>query len=206
MNIEANALGAPAGPITVEQWGAMEGPPHYELVDGRLQEKPEVAFWHDILLFRLVGFMIAHINRHGLGQLVGSTTPMRVSAFGGRKPDLFLVPPDQYHRVGKNVFHGVPPFVGEILSATTEHIDRTDKRDEYARLGVGQYWLIDFPNRAIEVYHLRDLTEGGRAYELAETVKGDAVFRPALFPGLEIPLAEVWPTEFENLPALGPGD
>ena len=100
MNIETTALGAPPGPITVAQWGAMEGPPHYELVDGRLQEKPEVASWHDMLLFQLVGFLVAHIKRHGLGQLVGSTTPLEISAFSGRKPDLFLIPTDQYHGSG----------------------------------------------------------------------------------------------------------
>jgi len=206
MNIQANAPGAPARPITLNEWGEMEGPPHYELVDGRLQEKPEVASWHDMLLFNLVAILTAQVKKHGLGQLVGSTTPMQTAAFSGRKPDLFLIPRDQYGRTGRNVFHGIPPFVAEILSATTEHIDRTDKRDEYAQLGVGQYWLIDFPNRAIEVYELRDRPDGTRAYELTETVRGDAVFRPSLFPGLEIPLAEVWPTEFENLPHLGPGD
>jgi Uma2 family endonuclease len=198
MNVEPITLAAPPGPITVARWGAMEGPPFYELVNGYLQEKPEVAAWHDMMLFHLVGFLVAHVKRHGLGQLVGSTTPLQVSAEGGRKPDLFLIPPDQYHLVGKNVFHGIPPFAAEILSPTTEHIDRTDKRDEYAQLGIGQYWLIDFPNRAIEIYYLRDLPEGGRAYELTETVRGDDVFRPSLFPGLEIPLAEVWPVEFEN--------
>ena len=35
-------------------------------------------------------------------------------------------------------------------------------------------------------------------FALVDSVKGDAVFRPAMFPGLEIPLKEVWPTEFEN--------
>jgi Uma2 family endonuclease len=198
MSAQPTTLAARPGPITVAQWGAMEGPPFYELVNGYLQEKPEVATWHDMMLFRLVGFLIAHVKRQGLGELVGSTTPLQVSAEGGRKPDLFLIPRDQYHLVGKNVFHGIPPFAAEILSPTTEHMDRTDKRDEYAQLGIGEYWLIDFPNRAIEIYDLRDLPEGGQGYELTETVTGDGVFRPSFFPGLEIPLSEVWPTEFEN--------
>ena len=95
-------------------------------------------------------------------------------------------------------FTACRPLRPRSCRRTTAHIDRTDKREEYARLGIGQYWLIDFPNRAVEVYQLRDQPDGSRAYELAETVRGDAVFRPSLFPGLEIPLAEVWPTEFEN--------
>lgn len=197
MNAEPTTLAAPPGPITVEQWGEMEGPPFYELVEGRLREKQELSVWHDFLLFDLAAFLVAYAKAHGLGKIGGATMKVRISALGGRMPDLFLIPRDQYHLVGRNLFHGVPPFAVEILSPTTEHIDRTDKRDEYARLGIGQYWLIDFPNRAIEIYHLRDMPDGGRAYELAETVTGD-VFRPSLFPGLEIPLSEVWPTEFEN--------
>jgi Uma2 family endonuclease len=198
MNIQPTTLTAPPGPITVNQWGEMEGSPFYELVDGRLQERPEMAAWHDMLLFRLVAILFAYVKQHGLGELAGSTTPLEISAFNGRKPDLFLVPPDQYHRVGKNVVHGVPSFVAEILSPTTEHIDRTDKRGEYAQLGIGEYWLIDFPNRAVEVYTLRIAADGVRFYELTDTVKGDGVFRPSLFPDLEIPLSEIWPTEFEN--------
>ena len=198
MNMQPNTLTAPPGLVTIKEWGELEGPPFYELVDGRLVERPEMATWHDILLFALTPYLVPYVKRRHLGQMAGSTTPMQISTLTGRKPDLLLIPPDQYHLVGKNVFHGVPSFVAEILSPTTEHIDRGDKRDEYAQLGIGEYWIIDFPNRAIEIYQLRDQPDGARAYELAETMKGDGVFRPSLFPGLEIPLVEVWPTEFEN--------
>ena len=195
MNAEPTTV---AAPITVEQWGRMEGPPFYELVDGRLREKPEVALWQDILLAALIRFLATYAAENGLGYIAGPTTRLRISARKGRMPDLFLIPKDQVQRAGRNVFHGVPSWVAEILSPTTEHIDRTEKRDEYAQLGIGEYWLIDFPNRAIEIYQLRDQPEGGRAYELTETVRGEGVFRPSLFPGLEIPLSEVWPAEFEN--------
>jgi hypothetical protein len=45
--------------VTVEQWAAIEGPPHYELLDGSLKEKPPVAVWHDILLVRLLRKLMA---------------------------------------------------------------------------------------------------------------------------------------------------
>jgi Uma2 family endonuclease len=198
MNSQPTTLAAPPGPITVEQWAAMEMPPFYELVDGRLQELPEVALWQDVLLIKFTMFISVYIEQHNLGYLAGPTSPLRISALRGRMPDLFLIPPDQMHRAGRNAFHGVPPFAVEVLSPSTEQIDRTDKRDEYALLGIGHYWMIDFPNRAIEVYELRGLPGGERAYVLTETVKGDVAFRPLLFPGLEIPLARVWPTAFEN--------
>jgi len=183
MSAQPTTLAAPPAPITVEQWGKMEGPPFYE---------------QDVLLIKFAMFLSIHVEQRELGYLAGPTTKLRISALGGRMPDLFLITPEQVALAGRNVFRGVPPFAVEVLSPSTEHIDRTDKRDEYAAIGIGQYWLIDFRNRAIEVYELRDLPDGGRAYELTETVGGDDVFRPSLFPGLEIPLARVWPTAFEN--------
>ena len=38
----------------------------------------------------------------------------------------------------------------EVLSPSNEDVDRTEKFREYARLGVGQYWIVDFANRRIE--------------------------------------------------------
>jgi hypothetical protein len=37
-----------------------------------------------------------------------------------------------------------------------------------------------------------------REYVLVDTVSSDTIFRPGFFPGLEIPLAKTWPTEFED--------
>ena len=197
MNAQPTTLAAPPGPVTVEQWAAMEMPPFYELVNGRQQGTPQVAVWQDVLLLNFALFLNTYVRRYALGHLAGPTTRLRISALHGRIPDLFLITPEQVPLAGRNVFRGVPPFAVEILSSSMEHIDRADKRDEYAQLGIGQYWFIDFPKRAIEIYELRDLPNGGRAYELTETVKGEGMFRPSLFPGLEIPLAEIWPSEFE---------
>jgi Uma2 family endonuclease len=198
MNMQPNTLAAPPEPITIKQWAELDRDAGFDLVEGRLQEKPPVALWHEILLTDLTVLLAAYIKSHALGRIVTSKARLRISDVGGREPDLFFIPTDQFHLAGRIMFRGTPPLVTEILSPTTEHIDRTDKRDEYAQLGVGQYWLIDFPNRTVEVYSLRTPTDRESYYELAETVIGDGVFRPSLFPGLEIPLTEIWPTEFEN--------
>ena len=183
-------------PITAEKWAAIEGPPHYELLDGTLKEKAPVAVWHDILLVHLLRCLANFIEAHSLGELVSSTTPLRISAYRGRKPDIFFIPKSLYSLVGKNLFRGIPPLVIEILSPSNEREDRVEKHREYAELGIGQYWIVDFPNRRIEVHELRPQPNGSRDYELVDSPVGEAVFRPSMFPGLEIPLAKIWPTEF----------
>ena len=184
-------------PITVLQWGELDGETRYDLVNGHLKERPDVAFWHEILLADLLVFLHRYITKHGLGILVSSKAKLKISKFGGREPDIFFIPKALFHLVGKNLFKGVPPLVIEILSPENEREDRGPKRREYAALGIGQYWIVDFPQRCIEVYQLRR-RGGKRESELIEVVRANAVFRPKLFPGLRIALAKIWPTEFEN--------
>jgi Uma2 family endonuclease len=184
--------------LSVDEWGTLEDDARFhELVDGFLVEKPIVAVWHDVLFANLIALLLPAVKRLGLGTLVGGTTPLEISKFHGRKPDVFFIPTDQYHLVGRNVFHGVPPLAVEILSPNSAHVDRVDKMQEYAQLGIGEYWIVDFPNRAVEVYHLH--RDGDRAeYHLAHAVCGNDLFRPTMFPGLEIPLDSLWPVEFES--------
>ncbi len=68
---------------------------------------------------------------------------------GSRYPDLlvaFGVAPDAYEASNGYVIseQGKPPdFVLEIASRRTGRIDVTDKRRDYAALGIGEYWRFD---------------------------------------------------------------
>jgi Uma2 family endonuclease len=195
----AGSSPTPRGPretrINVFQWAEIDDDLRLELVGGRLERMPDVPLWHDILLPLLTELLVAHARTHGLGVIVASNGKIRMGRFRGRKPDLFFIPAAMCHLVGRNLFHGVPPLVVEVVSPgkANEVRDRRVKRREYAKFGIAEYWLVDFPNRRIDVLRLQD----GRYVE-AETVTGDAVWRPAMFPGLEIPLARLWPVEYEN--------
>jgi len=81
----------------------------------------------------------------------------------------------------------VPDLIVEALSPATEKVDRGKKYQIYERAGVQHYWLVDAAERTIEEY----LLEEGH-YRLAQRLQGNATFCPALFPGLEIPLAALW--------------
>lgn len=49
-----------------------------------------------------------------------------------------------------------PDWVCEILSPSTQRLDRTAKHDIYARHGVGHLWLVDPEERLIETFALKD--------------------------------------------------
>lgn len=68
---------------------------------------------------------------------------------GLRYPDLLIafdVDPAAYHRRRAYVIsdQGKPPdFVMEVASPSTRHIDATNKRNDYAALGIPEYWRFD---------------------------------------------------------------
>ena len=75
----------------------------------------------------------------------------------------------------------------EILSPSTRGRDRGVKLRRYAAAGVPHYWIVDPRSRALEAYRL-----GQRGYELTGKHGPGTVFRPELFPGLEIPIDDLW--------------
>src|SRR5438128_523914 len=146
--------------MTVREWAALDADLGFDLVNGQLVRIPQVAIWHDILINRLVAFLYTHIMKHRLGDLPGQKSRLRISLVGGREPDLFFIPRELFHLVGLNLFTGIPPLVIEVLSPSNEDTDRLDKYLEYAQLGIPEYWIVDFPNRCLEVHRLITRPDG----------------------------------------------
>ncbi|MDO9018738.1 MAG: Uma2 family endonuclease [Deltaproteobacteria bacterium] len=87
-----------------------------------------------------------------------------------------------------------PDWVCEVISPSTEALDRGKKRRIYRREGVRWYWLLNVELRTLEVYRLVD----GRWLEV-ETYEGDVRVRAEPFDAIEIDLGRLWPT-----PAVSP--
>lgn len=64
----------------------------------------------------------------------------------------------------KNVsFTGTPRVVMEVLSDATEDYDRTEKMEIYRKVGVSEYWIVDWRKKQVEIY-LNDGKEDGTTY------------------------------------------
>ena len=55
----------------------------------------------------------------------------------------------------KNVsFTGIPRFVMEVLSPSTENYDRTEKMQLYCQQEIEEYWIVDWRKKTVEIYEL----------------------------------------------------
>ena len=55
----------------------------------------------------------------------------------------------------KNVsLTGIPRMIMEVISEATEHYDRNDKMEIYRKVGVSEYWIVDWRKKQVEIYVL----------------------------------------------------
>jgi hypothetical protein len=80
-----------------------------------------------------------------------------------------------------------PDWVCEVLSPSTERIDRTKKLAIYAREGVQHVWLLGPSTRTLEVLRL----EGAR-WSLTAKHEGEQRIRAEPFAAIELDLAALW--------------
>lgn len=79
-----------------------------------------------------------------------------------------------------------PDFVVEILSPSTENIDREIKYRDYAQHGVKEYWIIDPERQTIEQYQLKN-TE----YEL-QVKLNKGLIESKVIEGFQADLADIF--------------
>jgi Uma2 family endonuclease len=103
-------------------------------------------------------------------------------------PDLAGWRRERMPQVPEGVEFRVPPdWVCEILSPSTERMDRTRKLRIYARAGVRFVWLVNPAERILEVLHL----EHGQ-WVLVDVVGDEETIRVKPFEAIEIDLSLIW--------------
>lgn len=184
----ATATPGSPGEHTWEEFIELEEDDLRELIDGELIEVEVPDRTHERIVALLAMFPSSWLRARSAGEVLGSGYKVRIGPRRGVMPDLQVfwsgnIAVDQE----KGLERGRPDLVVEIISESSRRYDRVTKLEWYASIGVPEYWLVDPKARTIERLVLRD-----GLYAIAQTGAGNAVFRPASFEDLEIPLGELW--------------
>ena len=162
-----------------------EGPPYFELIDGELIEMTHPKRRH----YRIFTLMLKRCDdfatTHG-GEWAPEPNLYLPTTEDVYHPDLVYVRAENLRICQDDGIWGVPDVICEILSPSTERIDRIRKMREFAAAGVPHVWLISpVQPVAIEEYSLR-----GDDYARINALEAPALWQPAAFSGLEFALAE----------------
>lgn len=161
-----------------------------EIIGGELYASPRPAYRHafsaSVLGVQIGGAFQLGTNGPG-GWLVLDEPELRLSddvlvpdLGAWRRERLLTQSTDEYPTVA-------PDWVCEVLSPSTERIDRAKKLAIYAREGVAYAWLIDALQQTLEVLRL----DSGRWSLLATPSARDRV-RAEPFDAIELDLATLW--------------
>jgi len=167
-------------------WDAPDNDKRYEVIDGDLYVSPAPVWKHQRQPNRLNTRVSVWVENHQLGDVVTAPTAVVLDNENGLQPDLLFVSNERAHIITEDGVEGAPDLVVEVLSPSTASRDRGLKLRRYAASGVPHYWILDTEGPRIEE---RVLGEDG--YRLVGTFGPGEIFRPTLFPGLEIPLDEI---------------
>jgi Uma2 family endonuclease len=104
-------------------------------------------------------------------------------------PDLAGWPHQRMPKLPETAYFTLAPdWICEVLSPSTEVVDREEKMPIYAREGIRHAWLVDPIARTLEVYTLGDR----RRWVAAGVHRDNALIRIAPFDAIELDLGALW--------------
>ena len=162
----------------------------HELIDGEHVVTAAPNTRHQRVVTRLTGLLWSFLQRHRLGEVFVAPFDVVLSDTDVVEPDLLFVSPARAADTLTDAnMRGAPDLIVEVGSPSTRKVDETTKRRLYERYGVGEYWVADPELDENKVYR-----RAGDRFErvaLLSAEQGDVLTSP-LFPGLELPLTDVF--------------
>ncbi len=162
-----------------------------ELIDGEFVETEMPTFLHEHIVLVIGTYFRLWVKEHG-GAALPSGYKVRISDRHGFMPDVQLYHPKSRARIERQgLTSGAPDIAVEILSPGSATYDKKAKLLGYAGIGVAEYWIVSPEEHTIERLVLRR----GK-YLVEEVLMPGESLAPPKFPGLVIPVAELFETPY----------
>ncbi len=163
-----------------------------EIIDGVLYAQPRPSLRH-VQASSVLGEELGPPFKRGRGGPGGWIILDEPELHLGPRPDVLV--PDlagwRRERVPElpdaDYFALAPDWVAEVLSPSTQRIDRAHKLGIYRREGVSHVWLVDPAARTLEIFRL-----AGEVYVWVATHADDAAIRAEPFDAIELQLGLLW--------------
>jgi Uma2 family endonuclease len=120
----------------------------YEWVDGKIIEMRSTRQHDDVANFIMFAFHDA-IKQHQLNYIVTNTALIRTVSLDdkerGRKPDVSVIHRAQWEAERSSYSAVIEPIQLAVeVTSTNWDDDYLDKLEEYQRLGIKEYWIVDY--------------------------------------------------------------
>jgi Uma2 family endonuclease len=164
-----------------------------EILFGRLVTHPRPAPRHSVVTPGLMSELVGPYQRgrNGPGGWVFMDEPELHLGRHVVVPDIAGWKREHLPRLPQTAFIETPPdWICEILSPSTEVVDRREKRAIYAETGVPFLWHVDPRPRVLEAFTLK-----GPQWLLTHTFSGSEPVSAPPFEAITFDLAVLWPLD-----------
>lgn len=174
------------GEWTVEEYLALETNQLVEFSNGFVEVLPMPSPPHQRIVFFLQRMFWAFITGHGLGEVLSAPLPVELWSKKFREPDLVFVSKEKLAHQSAKFWRNVD-LVVEVVSPDDPERDYRDKRQEYARAGIAEYWIVDPQQKLVTVLVLHD-----EAYHLHAELKPGMQVNSVLLAGFTVPISDIF--------------
>lgn len=152
---EVAYLFPPQGQWTEGDYLALNTHRRVELSDGCIEVLPMPTITHQRLIAYLYGLLLSFTSSRDLGEVLFAGLRVRLWPGKVREPDLGFLAKEHAAWVVDEYWQGAD-LVMEVVSSDPKDRDRDleQKREEYARAGIAEYWMIDPDEERITVLKL----------------------------------------------------
>lgn len=162
----------------------------HEIIDGEHYVSPSPKRKHQRLSMVLGSCLHVFVEDHQLGEVYAAPFDVIFSEHDIVQPDLMFIANDRLPVLTEDNVQGAPSLIIEILSKSTRRLDEQLKLDLYDRSGALEYWMLNPFRKSARIFR----RSGERLLLVAElSAAARDVLTSPLLPGLEIPLAELFP-------------
>lgn len=160
-----------------------------ELINGKFFVMESPSSRHQSLVFELVYAIGSHIKKNN-GKCRVYPGPFDVELPTENStvvvPDITVICDTSI--INEKGCKGVPDWIIEVLSASTQSRDKKEKLEVYESVGVKEYWIVDPFEEKVCVYRLQNTPSQPPQYSLPDSFRFDEEIPVGVFPGFEINL------------------
>lgn len=125
-----------------------------DLIEGVFVMASPASLEHAAVQQFMITTLSNFVNKHRLGIVLGENAAYRLNDDNVYQPDVSFLSNARLHLAGEVYVDGAPDLAVEITSPSSRRYDAFEKRINYARAGVQEYWLVDPIERSVAIYRL----------------------------------------------------
>jgi Uma2 family endonuclease len=178
---DLDRVGRKHGRWTVKAYFELDGNYLVEFSRGKLEILPMPTIEHQRIAQRINTALVNFVTAgHARGEVLFAGARVEVAEDVFREPDVLFIPEDWAPFIRKEYAERAG-LVVEVLSESNREHDLETKRQEYARAGIPEFWLVDPEARRITVLSL----DAGRYVVASESGPGGVV-KSSYLPGFMV--------------------